>query len=184
MAALSVHSAAGGMNSSTPQAAAISPSFCRIRALAATPPPTPSRFIPVRFERLARLGHDGVHDGFLKACRQVAHQLGARVDHDLPGILAVKGVADRGLEAGKAQQQPLVVQERPRERERRRIARLRRLVRSPGRRGSPDPAGWRPCRTPRPPRRRPCRPETRTGSGLGSRKRLVWPPEITRPTQG
>ena len=70
-------------------------------------------------ERLARLGHDRVDDGLLKARRQVADQLGARVGHDLAGILAVKRVENRRLEAGKAQQQPLVVQERARKRERR-----------------------------------------------------------------
>ena len=76
--------------------------------------------MPGAFQSLARLGHDGVDDGFLKARREVADKLGARVDHDFPGILAVKGVANRRLEARKAQQQPVVVQERPRKGKRRR----------------------------------------------------------------
>ena len=56
--------------------------------------------------------------------------------------------------------------------------------RSPARRDSRARAASPPCRTPPPPHRRACGRAARTRPALGTRYRLVWPPETTSTTAG
>ena len=60
------------MNNSTPRAAAISPSFCRMPGIGGDSAANAQPLHAGALERLARLGHDRVDDGLLKARRQVA----------------------------------------------------------------------------------------------------------------
>ena len=98
------------MNSSTPSSVVIFARRSRNREFAATPPPTPSRFIPVRQERLAGLGDDDIDDRFLKARGQVAELVFADGCRSSLSVLAVERIQDRRLQAREAQEQPLVVQ--------------------------------------------------------------------------
>ena len=84
-------------------------------------------------------------------------------------ILPAERVEDRRLQAGEAEDQPIVVQERSGKGERLAIAALRHALDRRARRDIPGRGGWPPCRTLRRPRRRSCRPgaSTRAGSGRG-----------------
>ena len=132
IAALSVQSESGGMNSSTPELGRhrreplAKPRVGRHAA--ADPQPLQCRSA----ERLAGLGDQDVDDRLLEARGHVGDSFGGGVRQSIAGVLAVEGVKDGGLEAGEAEDQPLVVQERPGKGERRRICRLAPRARSPG----------------------------------------------------
>ncbi len=83
---------------------------------------------------------------------------------------ARQGIEDRRLQARKTPDQPLVMEERSRESESRRVAAVSRSLDLRARRDIPGRAGWPPCRRLRPPRHPSCRQATRTERALAKVK--------------
>ena len=76
-----------------------------------------------------------------------------------------KRVEHGRLQAGEAEDRPIVVQEGPGKGKRLGVAALRHALDRGTRPDIPGPGGWPPCRTPRRPRRRSCRPAASTPAG-------------------
>ena len=128
MAALSVQSASGGMKTSTPSASAISMSRRRSREFAATPPPTPSRFMPVRFSAWRVLATMTSTTASWKLAATSLTRLAIQVGRNLSRVLSAQGIEDGRLQARETPDQPIVMQERSGKGKRRRIAALGRSL--------------------------------------------------------
>ena len=121
IAALSVQRARGGMKSSTPSSTARASSRSRNRALAATPPPTPSRVRPVRSSAWRVLATRTSTAASWKLAARSATSSGGGGVPCVRRILAPEGVEDGRLQPREAEGEPIVVEERPREGERRAV---------------------------------------------------------------
>ncbi len=90
--------------------------------LAATPPPTPSRFKSSLLQDLPGLGDQHIHDRFLETRREICHQFGRRLYHSPLLVRPAQGVEYGGLQTREAEHRAIVMQEGSRKGEGSRIS--------------------------------------------------------------
>ncbi len=181
IAALSVQSSIGDQLQLAPRA----PRTARRRgsrssALAATPPPSATRLPLPALQRALELRRRA---GSTIAALVGGGEVGARFARPLLAELAHL-VDERGLQAAEGEVEARVARHRDRETRTRPGRPPRPRAGSPGRPDSRGRAGARPCRRPRPPRRRACRRAPRTIAARAPPASSVWPPLAIRQRNG